>query len=386
MQKLLILSLTVLFLTSCASSSKLLQEGRYDNAIEKAIKKIGKDPSDHAEIGVLRKASKLADKSDQDAIDELKLSGNPSIWEPVYHHYLQLNHRQEVLSRLPDVILAKINFKFRNYIPEIAQAKRKTADYFDAKGESLLKTGNRYNARSAWEYFQKEARLFPDTPGISKKIYAATQQGKTFVLFKVKNSSHQFLPNSFGRDLNKFNLSILNRQWLQIETQYNGNQVFDYVIVLNIKSIEVSPELIDRQAHVEKKTIEDGWKYVLDARGNVKKDSTGNDIKVKKYRMIRCKVTDVHLTKGAQLSGTLDYFDNHSRRLIKSRLISSQFAFDYRYANIQGNISAASASTLRLFKRGPVPFPTDQQMLYDASHELRNIARANIRQDLRLLR
>lgn len=386
MKKLLILFVVSILLTSCASSGKLLQKGRFDDAIEKSVKKLGKEPSNHDEIIVLRKALKLADKTDREAIDQLKLSGQPSIWESVYNHYLKLNQRQELVSRLPDRVLAKVNFKPVNYIPEIAIAKRNTANYFDAKGEALLNAGNRFDARKAWEYFQKEKKLFPETPGLQRKISTALKQGKTQILIRIRNKSHQVLPKNFNAALKKINVRSLNRQWLQFNTNNSTSNAYNFVIVLNIKNIEVSPELIDRQIHMEKKTIDDGWKYVLDARGNVKKDSAGNDIKIKRYRIIRCRVTNIHLAKSTLITGTLDYYNYHTEQLIKSRPISSQFAFDYRYATAKGNLQAVSPASLELIRRTPVPFPSDLQMIFDTNRALKTMMMDYIRQDIRLFK
>ncbi len=378
--------LVSILLVSCVSSSKLLQEGRYDDAIVKAIKKLRKAPTDRNETAVLRKALKLANKNDIESIQSLKLSGQPSIWESVYQHYLNLNQRQEMISRLPDGILNKINYKPHNYVNDLAFAKRKAADYLDAKGMLLLNKENRFDARSAWKYFQRESKLFPDKPGLKSKLNTAQQQGISRVLFMVKNSSRQNLPKDFKDEFNRINFSYLNRKWLHFSTQFSTNRDIDYVVSLNIRNILVSPGLIDRASHREEKTIEDGWQYVLDKRGNVKKDSAGNDIKIKKYRTIHCEITQVHLTKSVQINGTLDYFDNHSQQLIKSRPISSQFIFDYQFATARGDVQAASEKSKVLLHNPQLPFPADLKMIFDASRELKQIALSYIRQDRRLFR
>ena len=384
LKKILFVISAAIIITSCVSSGKLLQEGRYNDSITKAIKKLRKNPSDREETAILRKAVKLADKYDLQTIQSLKLSGQPSIWETVYQHYVNLSQRQERISRLPNGILSRINFKPVNYMIQEAYAKRKAADYFDAKGVSLLNHGDRFAARNAWKYFQKEAQLFPDTPGLNSKINTAIQQGTSRILFTVQNKSHQNLPKGLKKRLKKLNFNKLNRQWLQFSTQFPENQDIDYVVALNIRNLTVSPELIDRNNFREEKKIEDGWKYVLDKRGNIKKDSAGNDIKTPKYHMIHCSIKRIHLTKSAQITGTISYYDNHTGKLIKTRPIASQFTFDYRFATATGNLHAADEKSKELLSHPPLPFPADFKMIYDVSNALKKTTFSYLEMDSRL--
>ncbi len=383
MKKLLFFSLTLIIMTSCASSSKLLQDGRYDNAVKKSIRKINKNQTNSQEISVLRKAFKLANKSDEDAIKQLKLSGQPEIWESVYHHYRHLNQRQEMVSRLPDAILKKINFKSRDFIPDLTIAKRNAANYFDAKGKALLRSGNRFDARSAWECFQKEKQLFPETPDIDNLIYSAKQKGTTQILFKIKNNSQSILPRNFDKAINMSDFDKLNRKWLNFTDEKAEGQTFDYVITLNIQHIDVSPEMIDRKSRLVKKRIEDGWKYALDTRGNVKKDSAGNDIKIRKYKTIQCQVMDIHMAKSVRMSGLLEYLDNHNNKLMNTRPIASRFNFIYDYSIARGNTKALTQKTLDRIHRGPLPFPSNLQMISDTQQALVVLAAEYLREDIR---
>lgn len=384
LKKILFILLVPFFLSSCVSSSKLLQSGRYDDAIHKSIKKLRKTPNDRNEIAILRKAYKLAVKSDMDAIRALRLSGQPSVWESIYGHYLRLNQRQELISRLPDGLLARINFQPADYLTDLAVAKRKAADYFDAMGESLLNKPDRFSARKAWEYFQKEAKLFPESPGLNRKLNKARQLGMTHVLITVKNKSRQNLPRDFKNELTKIPFSKLNKRWVLFGTRFGDAVPVDYTVRLTLRDISMSPGLIDRQSRIEEKQVEDGWKYVLDKRGNVKKDSAGNDIKVKKYKIIRCRILQFRLTKSVQLNGTVDYYDHASGQRIKSRPITSQRIFDYVYATARGNLHAVSEQTKALLDRPPMAFPDDLQMIVDAGRDMKQMLVQYVRQDSRL--
>ncbi|HHB52838.1 MAG TPA: hypothetical protein ENK75_07390 [Saprospiraceae bacterium] len=91
----------ILLLAGCSSSTKLLQKGEYDAAIDKSIKKLLKDADNPKEINILDRAYKLANERDRNVIEELKLSGQPDVWEDAFRRYSNLRNRQERVSRLP---------------------------------------------------------------------------------------------------------------------------------------------------------------------------------------------------------------------------------------------------------------------------------------------
>ena len=52
LKRLFVVLFSVILITGCNSSEKLLQKGEYDRAIEKAVKKLRKDPGDDKELYV----------------------------------------------------------------------------------------------------------------------------------------------------------------------------------------------------------------------------------------------------------------------------------------------------------------------------------------------
>ena len=67
----LILLISAFVLISCNSSSKLLQKGRYDAAIEKSVRKLRKNPGNDRELRVLREAYGKANSFDMEEISFL---------------------------------------------------------------------------------------------------------------------------------------------------------------------------------------------------------------------------------------------------------------------------------------------------------------------------
>ena len=57
---------------------------------------------------------------------------------------------------------------------------------------------------------------------------------------------------------------------------------------------------------VVKKDVEDGFTYQLDKKGNVMKDSLGNDIKTKKYKTLQCALIETIQSKACRIDGDIE--------------------------------------------------------------------------------
>ena len=127
--------------------------------------------------------------------------------------------------------------------------------------------------------------------------------------------------------------------------------------------------------YTETKEIEDGFEYVFDENGNVKKDSLGNDIKIPKYKTISCNVVEFFQRKTAIISGQLEYYDNRTQKLIKAEPITAQSVFENAYATANGNLNALKPETRKKLNLKPVPFPTDEAMVLQAGETLKKMTR-----------
>ena len=374
----------VLSLASCASSSKLLEKGDYDASIDKSIKKLMRAPDNSKEIKVLKKSFLLANEGDLDKIDKLKLTGQPDIWRDIYDAYTRLAHRQQRVRRLPDEVLSKINFKKHDYITQQAAALKKAVAYNYEHAKVLLQTGNKQDAREAYQQLHFISKKMPYYKDVNQLMEKALTLGTNYVLFRMENQSNAVLPKNYEQQILKISLSSLNERWLTFDTYPEEGINYHFDIDLLLKEINLSPELIQQEKITDSKEVEDGWEYVLDANGNVKKDSLGNDIKKTKYTTIKAYVTKTQMNKKAQVKGTLDYYDNRTGQLVKTFPISTEFVFDYYYATYEGEQAALSKTSIDLVKNKPVPFPTDPEIIFDTADELKTIALNKIKRDKEL--
>jgi hypothetical protein len=373
--------IVILLVSSCSSSTKLLEKGDYDAAIDKSIKKLMKSPDNQKEVAVLKKAWALANGYNLDAIEKLKLTGRPDIWGDVYLNYFALDNRQEKVRRLPDIVLQQIGFTKENYAGEQMAALKTAVAYNYENASALLETGNKSDAREAYNEFLFIQDNMPNYKDVVVKIEQAVNYGTNYVLLQIENQSDAVLPKNYEEQIRKMSLSDLNQLWVQFDSYARQDFAYDFYVDILLKEINVSPELVQQEKVVETIEVEDGWDYVLDGNGNVMKDSLGNDIKVTRYVTLKAYVTKTHMNKKAQVKGTLDYYENRTGQLIKTFPITTEFVFDYWYATFEGDERALTKDTRELLQNNPIPFPTDPEIVFDTSDELKRIAFNQIRND-----
>lgn len=383
MKKLIPYFVILSLLFSGCSAKKDLMNGNYDAAIRKTVRKLKKKPEKIKNLDILEQAFNNANRRDTERITFLKKEGTPDIWEEIFRAYSKMKKRQNIVKPLSFV---PTNISFVDYDEEIIRAKQKAAEYFYAHGKKLLATNDRQDARKAFYDFQKVKSYYSDFSDVDKQIKLAKHLGTSHVLFKMQNKTGILLPPAFEEDLMKISVTDLNRQWLRY---YNNNEQdlqFDYTVLLNLKIIDVSPEQVKEKHYTEKKEVRDGWSYVLDEKGNVKKDTAGNDIKVPKYKTISCAVVESHQRKAAVVSGTLDYINNGSGQLIKTDPVTSEAIFEHLSALAIGDINALKPETRKLIGRTPVPFPPDGDLIMQASAHLKKMVKDIMHANKRLLK
>jgi hypothetical protein len=368
--------LTAAFLiTACNNAEKMLNYGNYDAAIVKSVKKLRKKPNDLKYTNILVEAYQRAEERDENKIAFLRKEGNPANWDDIYDIYNQMKKRQDLVKTLP-VIPHEIQFK--NYDNELLEAKRKAAEYLVNHADQLLKENDKSLARQAYEELQKAQAIMPTYPGIPQKMQKAKIIGTSYILVKMVNESNKILPQQFETELMKMVVSDLNSEWKQFFKTEDKDAHYDYVFFIRIRDISVSPEQIAEKEWVEQADVKDGWTYVYDENGNVKKDSLGNDIKVDKIVRVQANVKQVRQFKQARVAGVIDLVNPHTNELLASEPLTSDVVFENNVVTFVGDKRALKKETLQMIGNQIVPFPPDEAMLLDAAAKLKDMAKSAI--------
>ena len=389
MKKLIVglLVLSVIF-SGCASSKKQFGRGNYDAAIEKAVRELRRNRNDEKQIRILLDSYRIANNQNQDRIRYLKLEGRADRWDEIFQLYQRLDSRQSLVETVMPLRLngQPVDFQYIDYVPEMVEAKVKAADYYFAHGNRLMQGGLKENYRQAYREFIKAKQYRGDYPNIDNRIREAKYLGISRVFVSVQNNSHIRFPEEFQRDLLAIDLPRLGSEWVEYHAYMpNDNIEYDYFINVNVNNVAVSPNNVSQKDSKYQKEVEDGFVYQLDRRGNVMKDSLGNDIKIKKYKTMHCAVVETTQRKSCIINGNIEIIQANQGRMLKREPISAQSNFEDISARAIGDIEALPSEVAARTRKPPAPFPTDIDMILMSSEGLKRAIREAIQNNRRYI-
>jgi hypothetical protein len=385
MKNISVFILILLLFNFCVSSKKLLENGQYDQAIQQSIQKLRKDPANAKEIGVLERAYNIANKQNTDRIAYLNLEGQPNRWDEVFQIYNQLKGRQDLVSTVMPLKKGGQDYTFPtvDYNKEIVDAKNKAAEYYYSHGKQSMKEKNKLAYQDAFYDFQRVKQYSASYTDVDRLMNECADKGTYYALLIPRNNTEFRLSEDFMRNIITVDLVNLNSNWVQYFNQTNSRNSYDYNIFVNLRLITVSHEKVTPRTYNESKKIQDGYEYELDAKGNVKKDTAGNDIKRPKYKTISCQVIEALQEKIAHIEGVIEYQDNSTNQILKTVPIAADNIFRHISSVASGDKNALSEDTRKRIGVLPMPFPNNWDMIFAAAETLKSSVYSVLRDNKR---
>lgn len=381
MKKTLLYSVLVV-LASCSGVKKTqeaLNSGNYLTAMDKAIRNLAENKTKKGNqdyIVLLEDAFAKNTEREQQEIDFLLKDGNPAHLEKVYNKYSQLKNIQE---RIRPLLPLRINEKGRNasfdfvdYDNSLLEVKDGLSEYLYGNALGLLASA-KYKAdyRAAYDDLQYLQKINPGYRETLAKMDEAYDRGLEFVRVEIGNQTQQIIPERLEKELLDFNAYGIDNFWLQYHTNPTPKVKYDYAMNLDFMEIQISPERINETQLIKEKEIKDGYKYLLDDKGNTVKDSLGNPIKVDRLKTVKCNFYRFTQTKTAQIGAKVRFTDLASGQEINSYPLSSGFVFEHVFASYHGDKRALDNDLLLFLDAREVPFPSNEQMVYDTGEDLK---------------
>ncbi|WP_298393314.1 hypothetical protein [Flavobacterium sp.] len=379
-KNILLFFVTFLLITSCGvrQTRESLSVGDYDSAIQTATenlrnRKDAKGKQDY--IYLLEEAFAKAKERDLQNIKLWFKDANPSNTEKIYTTYVNLNNRQELIKPLLPLRLLKEGrnaiFPFDDYSDQIVNSKNAFAKHLYDNSKALLVTKDKMNFRRAYDDLIYLNTLSPNFKDVNALINEAQLKGTDYVSVYTKNETNMVIPIRLQNDLLDFSTFGLNDKW----TVYHSNKVkgvaYDYGLIVNFRQINISPEQVKEKEFQKERQVKDGTKPLLDANGNQVKDEKGNPIRVDNFKTVRATVYEFRQLKSTQVVAKVDYIDFRNNQLIETFPLSSEFIFEHIYARYNGDRAACDDNYISYFDKRAVPFPSNEQMVYDTGEDLK---------------
>jgi hypothetical protein len=383
-----VLIILVIALSGCGSSKKQLERGNYDAAIDLAVRDLRRDPSDSKQIATLDRSYKIVNEQDNERIRFLKVEDNPANWDEIYQINKRMSDRQSLVRSVTPLELngRTIEYPYIDYMPEMVAAKRKSADFYYAHGNELMKNQLKDSYRQAYYEFVRAREYVGDYEGIDNKIEDSKYLGMSRVLITLQNRSILKFTQEFEEDLLSVNLPAINSEWVEYHTQNLDPDIkYDYLINVNVKNIAVSPDQTMQRDSVIKREVEDGFSYQLDKNRNVMKDSLGNDIKTKKYKTLQCALVETVQAKACQIDGDIEIVQINPKKVLKKDPMGAQSNFEHVSARAIGDVQALNQTQLNKTKTQPMLFPSDMEMVFRCSEALKQAINGAIQSNRRFI-
>jgi hypothetical protein len=380
MKKITLVLALLIVLSSCGvkQTQNLLSSGNYDEAINNAVSNLrtNKDKKGKQEyVYLLEEAFAKAKERDLNTINLLVKESNPAQIEKLYNLYIQLNDRQEKIKPILPLQLIKEEriaiFPFENYNEEIVSSKNALSRYLYDNAKALIRTKIKMNQRKAFDDLTYLNQLNPNYKDIQKLMEEAQFKGTDFVLVSTKNETNMIIPVRLQNDLLDFNTYGLNDKWTVYHSNTQKGIDYDYSMLIRFRGIYISPEQIKEKEFVKERQIKDGQKKLIDANGKVVLDEKGKEIYVDNYKNATVRIFESRQLKSCQVTAKVEYINFKNNELMQSFPLTSEFIFENIYATYKGDKRASDDNYYSYFDKKAVPFPSNEQMVYDTGEDLK---------------
>lgn len=379
MKRVLLLSL-LLIASSCSlkNAKKALQSGNYDETINVSIKNLVGDKDAKRKqdyVFLLRDAYQKAREQDKNTLKRLQASSNPESLESIYETYLRLQSRQDRLVPLLPLRDLKKNkeivFEKEDYTQRIENARGKLSEYLLVKSRNSLTNASKLQARDIYDDLRYLNDINPNYSDVNSLLDEAFEKGLDYVQVSMVNNTDKVIPVRLQNELLNFSTYGINKPWIVFHTEPEDTRNYDYDLSLQFQDIIISPDQVFQKELQKEKNIKDGFEYVYDRNGNVAKDSLGNDIKKDKMVLVKAVVLQSEQFKDVTVTSVVEIKNLKTRQLVDRFPLNSTYTFNYLFATVRGDRRALDANYLRTLNPVAVPFPTTEQMIYDAGEDLK---------------
>lgn len=372
--------LGLFLLASCGSkqTERMVNSGNYDAAIQTAVNSLrtnknAKGKQDY--VYLLEEAFAKAKERDLRNITTWYNDANATNLEKIFNTYVQLNNRQELIRPLLPLKLLNegrnATFVFDDYSNDIIDSKNTLSNHLYSNSKNILTNASKLEARNVYDDLVYLNQINPGYKDVSKLINEAQFKGTDFVHVYTKNETNMVIPVRLQNDLLDFSTYGLNDKWTVYHSNRVKDVVYDFGIIVNFREINISPEQIREKEITQEKQIKDGTQNLVDINGNVVRDSLGNAVKVDKFITVKGTAYQFTQFKACQVTAKVDYIDFTTNQLTNTYPLASEFIFEHIYATFRGDRRAFDESFNSFFGKRAVPFPSNEQMVYDTGEDLK---------------
>ncbi|HEX2845276.1 MAG TPA: hypothetical protein VHN59_01920 [Chitinophagaceae bacterium] len=354
---------------SCKNAEKLYRQGRYDEAVEQAAKKLSKKPGDAATLDILQNAYRFAVSDHEKKIENYTNSNSDLRWENTYREYIGLQNLYEAIRRSPSVYEV---VQPTDYSSFVTTYKEEAGNVRYERGLELMDQNTKKGYRDAYNEFQKALSLKPGDLSIKQKLDEAFANAVTNVVI-LPPSRFGFQYSSYFYDFNSFNYDMLrylnNNNRSQFLRFYSPNEAVN-MRADNVAEMRFSDINIGR--YRDQRSTREVSKQIVGKERVIKADSV-----VKEYITVKAKITTIRreLQADGLLQATIRDIDN---RYLWSDTYRSDYRWVYSFAIFTGDERALSDEDKKLINQREQFPPSNDEIIRVIMNDILNKAQCGI--------
>ena len=360
--------IAILFLGSCSASKKAeknVKSGNYDQAFDIGFSELSKDKGNFKIVKTFKQAYDKANERDLKQISMYKSQNNPLNLKKIYGLYEQLDSRQyQVISLQPLYIEEReVFFEIMDYSNEIYSSKKDYSRYLYNTAQEKMK-GTKLDARTAYKLFNELEYINPTfVNNLSDLIIDAKMKGSSLILMKLTNKISTMTTDDDIDELLRISESNMKNPWIIYHVNKESNLIYDYQLSILLDHLNIAPQQINSELIPQQARIVDGWEYILDASGNVMKDSLGNDMKRDRIITVQAELRIMQQLKSSKIDGTVSIKNLKTNSVMFSNPLFGEARFENVFGIFRGDQRAIEQKYFELLQKKEVPFPPDQEVV-----------------------
>ncbi len=258
-----LLFVLVVYLGACKTAGKAYNKGNYEKAIELAIKKLQKNPSDGETKALAQNAYRFAVTRHQNNIRALSNSNKELRYEQIFAEYRQLQNLYIKINNQP-ALASFINAQ--DYSAYLETFGIKAAEVHFSKGLGFMESGQREDFRKAYLSFKRALQYNSEDRTIRKKMNEAYDHAVVRVvvlpLSQFYNSgysySHSYELNNFENEVVRTLRYNINNEFIKFFSEWearSNNIEPDEILELRLGRMELGRPYDNTQSRTVSKEV-----------------------------------------------------------------------------------------------------------------------------------
>ena len=364
---------------SCRKLEKMVERGEYNNAIVYATEKLaGKKKKKTRHVEALEEAFFKITERDLEQISYLNAVENPENWDEIIDLAEEMQYRQDRIKPFLPLVSKdgyEANFDMVDTYKIKTEAIAGAAAYHYEKGLELLDyaraDNDPYVARKAYNSLGMALSYKADYKESHTLRREAKELGIINILVDVVNEIPSLLPAYTSEELLLIDLSRTNNLWRKFHLSEASDIEMDYVALLELNHIDLGPEKETISYHTDKTKIKDGWEYAKDNKGRAIIDSSGNKVKIDKFRILTAEVKEVYRKKWAEVGGSIKLLEKETEDMVSHKHLRAEAIFEDYATSYRGDKRAVCRKDHPRLRNYSEPFPEDLELINDATNYLK---------------